>query len=153
MSLILSLEEDNFIQIVPLIEKFTTELEAAAPLFQLEGRKLEEIMRTQPHYLTQYDRIHNEIKALEEWIQIMRDKVYARLWRKYNEGYSKALSTRDIQAYIGNEQELVTIDVILKEVQLLKSNANSIVEAIRQIGWMCGNITKLRIAELEDTIL
>lgn len=153
MSLILQFEEENFVQIVPLIEKFTQQLEAAAPLFQLEGRRLEEVMRTQPHYLSQYDRIHNEIKAVEEWTQIMRDKIYARLWRKYNEGYSRALSTRDIQAYIGNEPDLVSVEILLKEIQLLKSNANSIVEALRQIGWMCGNITKLRIAELEDVIL
>lgn len=153
MSFLLTLDEEKLSEIIPFLPKYEAKIEAARPIFKLEGRKLEEVMRTLPHYQSSYDQSYQELKSLEDWINIIKDKKTGKLWKKYNEGYSKALSTRDIQAYIASEKDIVELNQIALEITLLKSNMQSIVESLKQIGWMVGNITKLRVAEMQDAIL
>ena len=153
MSFLLTLDEDRLEEIVPLLPKYEEQVKAAEQIFQIEGRRLEEILRTLPHYQSSYDQSYQNLKGMEEWISNIKEKKVGKLWKKYNEGYSRALSARDIQAYIASEKEIVEINQILIEVSLLKNHLSSIVEALKQLGWMAGHITKLRIAEMQDAIL
>lgn len=153
MSFLLTLSEDKLEDIVPLLSKYEDKINAAEPIFKLENRRLEEIMRTLPYYQTTYDQAHQDMKALEDWVTNIKDKRVGKLWKKYTEGYSRQLTSRDIQAYIGADQEIVELNQILIEVVVLKNNLNAIVESIRQLGWMVGNITKLRISEMQDAML
>lgn len=153
MSFLLTLSEDKLEEIVPLIAKYEDKIKAAEPIFKLENRRLEEIMRTLPYYQSSYDQAHQDMKALEDWVTNIKDKRVGKLWKKYTEGYSRQLTTRDIQAYIAADQDIVELNQILIEVTVLKNNFNAIVESIRQLGWMCSNIVKLRVSEMQDTIL
>lgn len=153
MSFLLTLDEEQLGEIVNLLPKYEEKIASAEPIFKLEGRRLEEIMRTLPHYQSSYDASYQELKALEEWLNIIREKKIGKLWKKYNEGYARALAARDIQAYINSEKEIVELNQIIVEIVLLKNHLLSIVEALKQMGWMVGNITKLRISEMEDAIL
>lgn len=153
MSFLLTLDEEKLEEIIDLLPKYEQRIHAAEPLFKLEGRRLEEIIRTLPHHLASYDESYQQLKALEEWINNIKEKKVGRLWKKYNEGYSRTLSTRDIQAYIASEKEIVELNQIIIEVTLLKNNLLSIVEALKQLGWMLSHITKLRVAEMQDAIL
>lgn len=153
MSFLLTLEEDKLHEIIPLLPKYEEKVKAAEPIFKLEGRKLEEIIRTVPHYQASYDQSYQELKALEEWVNNIKEKKVGKLWKKYLEGYQRALSTRDIQSYINSEKDIVELNQIIIEVTLLKNHMSSIVEAIKNLGWMTSHITKLRVAEMQDVIL
>jgi uncharacterized protein YukE len=153
MSFLLLLNEDELEKIVPLLPKYEIMVENAKPIFELEGRRLEEIARTLPKYQSSYDQAHQEMKALEDWVNNIKEKKTAKLWKKYNEGYQKALSARDIQAYIAGEKDIVETNQIIIEVLLIKNQLNAIVEALKNLGWMVGHITKIRVAELQETIL
>lgn len=155
MTFILSLDANSpdYSAIIDLIPRYERKVKEAEPIFQMEGRRLEEVMRTLPHYQSSYDQAYQDMKALEEWLNNVKDKINSKYWRKYNEHYTRALSTKDIQSYISGEKEIVEINQVLTEVSLIRNNLLSIVEALKQMGWMVGNITKLRIAEMQDAIL
>jgi hypothetical protein len=153
MSFLMGLDEDKLSEILPILEKYDTKCKAAETIFQLEGRKLEEIMRTIPHYQASYDQSFQELKGIEEWLNVMKDKNVGKKWKKYTESYSRQLTTKDIQAYIAAEKEIVEYNQLLVEVTHLKNSCESIVEAIKQMGWMMSNVTKLRIAEMQDAVL
>jgi hypothetical protein len=153
MSFLLTLSDDRLAEIIPLLEKYEKKIEEAEPLFNLNGQKLEFVCKTLPHHLSSYDQSYQELKSLEEWLNSKRDKVQARLWKKYTEGYARALSAKDIQAYIAGEPEFVTFTEIILEVSHLKGKFQSIGEGFTTMNWMVGHITKLRIAELQDVTL
>lgn len=153
MSFLLKLDEGELDKIIPILAKYEEKIAAAEPIFILEGRRIEEISRTLPHHQSSYDQSHQEIKALEDWIQNIKEKKVGKLWKKYNEGYSRALSARDIQAYINSDQEIVDLNQILIEATVIKNKLGAIVEALKQIGWMLKSITALRVAEMQDAIL
>lgn len=152
MSFILTLEMDKLDAILEILPKYEQKVKDAEPIFNLDGRKLEEIMRTLPFHQSTYSRAHHEIKAVEEWITNVKEKESAKLWKKYLEGYPKQLSQRDIQAYIAGEKIIVEINQILIEVQLIKNHLSDIVDAIKNMGFMMGHVTKLRVAELDEAI-
>ena len=153
MSFILTLDDEKLEEIVPLLPRYEDRIAAAEPIFLIEGKRLEEVMRTLPHYQSSYDQSYQELKGLEDWLNNIKDKKVSKLWKKYTEGYSRQLTTKDITAYIAGEKDIVEINQILIEVALLKNNTLAIVEALKQLGWMVGHITKLRISEMQDAIL
>lgn len=153
MSFLLTLEMDKLEQILVILPKYEQKVKDAEVIFELEGRKLEEIARTLPHHQQNYGRAYQEMKALAEWLQNVKEKETAKLWKKYVEGYPKQLSTRDIQAYIAGEKIIVELNQIIIEVDLTKNHLYEITENLRNMGWMVGHITKLRVAELQETVL
>ncbi len=153
MSFLLLLSEEKLEEIVSILPKYEDKIDRAEKIFEIEGIKLEEIIRTLPSYQASYDQSFHEMKALEAWLENIKEKRVAKFWKKYNEGYSRALSTRDIQSYIAGEKDIVEMNQIIIEVLLIKNKLFSIVEAIKQMGWMVGHVTKLRVSELQDVIL
>ena len=143
----------DLLNVISYLEKYENALKEAEPLFDLKGQLLEKLCRTHPQYLVRYDQLLSEIKSLEGIVELRLEEKEGILWKKYNEGYQRQLSGRDIQAYISGEVEVVKIKEILLEVQSYKSQYNAIVEAFKTMGWRLNNIVKLRISELQDTIL
>lgn len=158
MSIILSLEntendEELFNQLLSIITKYESFVDTAEELFSLQGKKLEEVCRVLPKNIAVYDKHFQEMKSLEEWMIIKRDKIQSKLWKKYVEGYPRALSTKDIQMYIQGDPEFVSFSEIIIEVTNIKSKLQSIIKGFDTMSWMLGHIAKLRIAELQDTVL
>jgi hypothetical protein len=147
-------DEDNlFPQLLKIITKYEGFIEQAEPHFNIDGKKLEEVCRTLPKHIVVYDRFYQEMKSLEEWLMIRREKIQSRLWKKFLEGYSRALSSKDIQMYIQGDPEYVEFTEIIVEVSNIKAKMQSIVKAFEQMGWMLAHVTKLRVAELQDVVL
>lgn len=153
MSFILTLNEENLSSIIELLPKFEKLIACAEPIFNLDGLRLEQVMKTVPQYQHSYDSAYQELKALEEWLNGIKEKRMAKVWKKYLEGYQRALSTKDIQVYAAGESSIVEINQIVIEISLLKNQMLSIVEALKNLGWMVGHITKLRVAEMQEAIL
>jgi hypothetical protein len=153
MSFLLTLDDEKLDQLIPFIEKYEAAITNAEPVFQLTGKKIEALCKDLPHHMSSYDQYYQELKSLEEWLISRREKVNARLWKKYTEGYSRALSAKDIQAYIAGEKDYVAFTEVILEIGNLKGKMQSIVKALEQMGWMLSHITKLRIAEMQDAIL
>lgn len=157
MSVVMTLDTKDdaelFPQLLCLIMKYEKYVEEAEPLFQIDGKKLEEVCRTLPKNLVIYDRHYHEMKTLEEWLMVRREKIQAKLWKKYLEGYARALASKDIQMYIQGDKEFVEFTEIILEVANIKAKLQSIVKAFENMSWMLGHITKLRVAELQDTVL
>ncbi len=153
MSVVLELSEEKLAEIIPLLEKFEKKIKAAEPIFKIEGRRLEEVARTLPQYQASYNQTFQEVKAIEAWVLNIKEKKVGKLWKKYTEGYSRQLSAKDIQMYIAADQEIVDLNQILIEIVHVKDSFDAIVDALRQMGWMVGNMTKLRVAELDQAVL
>ena len=153
---LLSSEEDESRlnqKILRLILEYEAKVDKAEKLFELTGVKLEEACRVLPKNLMTYDRYYHDMKTLEEWLIVRREQVQSKLWKKFTEGYPRALAAKDIQMYIQGDPEFVEHTETILEVSDIKTKLQSIVKAFEQMGWMLGHMTKLRVAELQDAIL
>jgi len=153
MSFLLSIDENDLSQLIPFIDRYEQLIIDIEPYFDLNGKRLEAQCKDLPHFMSRYDQSYQELKSLEEWLISKRDKVAARLWKKYTEGYSRALTSKDIQMYIAGEKDFAAFTEFILEIGNLKGKFQSIVKALEQMGWMLSHCVKLRIAEMQDTIL
>ena len=125
----------------------------AEPIFELEGKKLEDACKEQSKNLLFFSMMLQECKTIEEAIRIKVEEIEGELFKKYNENNQRALGLRDIQYYIKGDPKYVAAYEILLEVVHQKRQLESVVEAIVSMGWSLGHIVKLRVAQLEATVL
>lgn len=153
MSFLFTLEEDKLAEQLPAIfENYEKHIKKAEPLFELEGRRLEEIARVLPHHQTFYAQRANEMKQVAKWLENYKAKLESRFTKNYAQG-QRALAAREAQTYINGEKDIVELNQLIIEANLLQSQLDEIVDGFRQMGWMVGNITKLRVAELQEVTL
>lgn len=150
MSFLFTLEEDKLADQLPKIfENYENHVKNAEPLFDLDGMRLELIARNLPQHQVFYAHRANEMKQVIKWLENYKSKLEARFTKNYSQG-QRALTARDITTFIGGERDIVELNQLIIEATLLYSQLDEIVEAFKQMGWMVGNITKLRVAELHD---
>ena len=128
-------------------------IDNAEPLFNLDNESLEGKCKEHAKNLMFYDLMLQECRTVEETIRTKIDEIESALYRKLNETSQRALGTRDIQQYIKSDPQFVAAQEIMLEVVHVKRQLEAIVEALKAMGWSINNITKLRIAQLEGTML
>jgi len=150
VSFLFTLEEDKLADQLPKIfENYENHVKNAEPLFDLDGMRLELIARNLPQHQVFYAHRANEMKQVIKWLENYKSKLEARFTKNYSQG-QRALTARDITTFIGGERDIVELNQLIIEATLLYSQLDEIVEAFKQMGWMLGHITKLRVAELQE---
>ena len=94
-----------------------------------------------------------ELEAILEYLNIEMRKIRNKHYRKYLEGYAKALSSRDAEKYADGEQEVIDQQHIINEVALIRNKFMGLIKAVDAKQFQINNIVKLRAAGLEDVTL
>lgn len=153
MSITLELKEDTYEkQLLSILPAYAAAVAAAEPLFQLEGERLEKIARVVPYHQATYAQKAIEMKSVLQWLEIHKNRLEAKHLKNYQKG-QRALSTTDMRMLMAGERDIVELEQVIVEVTNLYGQLNEITEAFKQMGWMVGHVTKLRVAELGDVIL
>jgi hypothetical protein len=155
VSLIFELVEDKEKLAAQLIEIFDAaerDINLAAPLFELEGQRLELLLRNLPLHQEVYSSKYQNMKGIVKWLENHKAKLEGIHTRNYMRG-ARALSATDQRTLIGGEADIIELNQLIIEATILQNKFGDIVEAFKQMGWMLGHITKLRVASIEDTII
>ena len=94
-----------------------------------------------------------EIEAVLEYLNIQLRKIRRKYFKKYLEGYNRALSSRDAEKYVDGEDEVVNFEILINEVALLRNRWLGIMKGLDTKQWQLGHIVKLRTAGMEDVIV
>ena len=138
--------------IVPAIEYFEKELGEARLDTSLKG-SVEKNSRDMPGIVEHRFNQLQEIEAILEYLNIEMRKIRNKHYRKYLEGYNKALSSRDAEKYSDGEQEVIDQQHIINEVALIRNKFMGLIKAVDAKQFQINNIVKLRAAGLEDVSL
>lgn len=153
MSFLFTLDEGKLgDQLPPIFENYQQHINSAEPLFSIEGVRLELIARDLPINQTFYAHRAAEMRQVIKWLENYKAKLEARYTKNYSQG-QRALGAREAATFISGEKEIVELNQLIIEATLLYQQLDDIVEGFKQMGWMLGNITKLRVAELQDVII
>jgi hypothetical protein len=91
-----------------------------------------------------------EIEAILEYLNIELRRTRAKFFKQYLENYQRALSSRDVEKYVDGEADVVDMEKIINEFALLRNKWLGILKGIDMKQWQITNITKLRVAGMED---
>lgn len=91
-----------------------------------------------------------EIEAVLEYLNIQLRKIRQKHYKKYLEGYNRALTSRDAEKYAEAEDEVIDMETIINEVALLRNKWLGVMKGIESKNFMLGHVVRLRTAGMED---
>ena len=91
-----------------------------------------------------------EIDAVLNYMNIQLRKLKTKHFKKFLEGYARALTSRDAERYTEGEQEVIDYEILINEVSLLRNRYLGIIKSIESKNFMLGHVVRLRTAGLED---
>jgi hypothetical protein len=134
------------------LEHFENEYWVAADEVKIYGN-LEKSAARLPGIVEQRFNQLQEVEAILNHLNIQLRKIKSRHFKKYLENYQRALSSRDVEKYVDGEDEVVDYETLVNEVALMRNRWLGIIKALDQKQWQITNITKLRVAGMEDATL
>jgi hypothetical protein len=144
--------EDLKNELPTFFAQWQEEIDAAEPVFDIEGERLEKLARDIPHHQFFYAKRAQEARAVVKWLEIEKARKESRHVKNYNNS-PRALGVKEQSLYIQGEKDVVELNQLIVEANLKQQHFDEIVEAIKQMGWMCSNMVKLRVAEMHDAII
>ena len=94
-----------------------------------------------------------EIEAVLEHLNIQLRKIRQKHYKKYLEGYARALTSRDAEKYAEAEDEVIDMETIINEVALLRNKWLGVMKGIESKNFMLGHVVRLRTAGMEDIVV
>jgi hypothetical protein len=91
-----------------------------------------------------------EIEAVLNYLNIQLRKIRQKHYKKYLEGYARALTSRDAEKYAEAEDEVVDFETIINEVALLRNKWLGVMKGLESKNFMLGHVVRLRTAGMED---
>jgi hypothetical protein len=91
-----------------------------------------------------------EIESVLNFLNIQLRKIRAVAFKKFLEGYQRALSSRDAEKYSDNDADVVNMEILVNEVALLRNKWLGIMKGLEAKQWQLGHIVRLRTAGMED---
>lgn len=134
------------------IAYFNTELDDARVEVKLTGN-LERASASMPGIVEHRFNQLQEIEAVLNYLNIELRRLRSQYFKKYLENYQRALSSRDVDRYVDGESDVVDYEKIINEFALLRNKWLGVLKALDQKQWQITNITKLRVAGMEDATI
>lgn len=131
------------------IQHYESELQTAKTEISVRGvieRNLAALPGITEHRFNQLQ----EIEAVLNYLNIRLRKIRSGVFRKYLEGYNRALSSRDAEKYVEGEADVIDMETLINEVALLRNRWLGVMKGLESKNFMLGHITRLRTAGLED---
>ena len=134
------------------ISYFESELQDARIETSLKGN-LEMNSRLMPGIVEHRFNQLQEIEAILEYLNIQLRKKRSESFRKFTENYNRALTSRDADRYVDGDADVYNWQLLINEFSMVRNKFLGLLKAIDAKQFQINNITKLRVAGMEDTTL
>ncbi len=144
---------DNFEKLADILSEYDKELDQVEDRLSLKNKTIERSNMENPTWMSYYDQKKVELKILNDYMEMKVNQIRGRLFMRYKENHMVSLNISEINQYINNEEAYTDQYEILLEVQEVYDKYKQVIEAFKMRSFSLNNITKLRVASLEDAIL
>ena len=152
MSLISRLGE-NYKNLPDILAEYEKGLEFVEDKIKIEGKRLEVANHQHASEQFYYESRKADLHQLLKYFEGKTAAARGMLFRKYTEKYSRELSDRQKDKYIDNEEEYLKQYEIYLEIKHIYEQYEAVCNAFLSRGYALNNITKIRVASLEDVII
>lgn len=134
------------------ISYFEGELGQARAELKMQG-SLERASREMPGIVEYRFNQLQEIEAILQHLNIKLRELRSIKFRQFTEHYNRALTSRDAEKYSDGDPDVVNMDYLVNEFALVRNKFIGLTKAIDSKQFQINNVTKLRVAGMEDADL
>lgn len=144
---------EDYINLEKTLEPYIESLGERDEHLTIKGKTLEIANREQSSWLSFYDERRIELTTYVRFFEMEEKRIRGTLFKSYLEHYPRDLGERAIEKYIDIEQAYLEIHEKLLAVKELATLYESAVDAFKARGYALNNITRIRVASLEDVVI
>jgi hypothetical protein len=145
--------EDIRNKLPDIILYYEADLAMAITRISVKGKTGAEAVKDQTAWPVQYGMKKAEIEKLLKYMWAQVEACRGRLYRKYNENYSKVLGERTIEKYIDNEDEYLQYYQIYLEIEELLKKYTAVCDAWDKRGFALRDWTQLKVVEMQEAVI
>jgi len=152
MATIEDLQED-LSNLKPILEVYSGLLTDFKKDLSFNNKTLSHVNQEQASLLSYYDQIRVELESLMDYMELRVKEMKVKAMKKIFDNSQKSYGERILEKMAEDDPKYIDIYkkyLICKELFM---KAESIVNSFEQRGYSINNITKLRLALIEDTII
>jgi cytoplasmic iron level regulating protein YaaA (DUF328/UPF0246 family) len=120
---------------------------------KLDGKNLNDMEARIGGLMAYYYGIQSEIDGIHQWLEVRYTKVLQKARKGFLEHYNKQLSDRTAQQYAEADDDVLDIRLLINEVALRNRNIQGITKGLEFNHFQLSNLTKLRVAGIEDATI
>jgi hypothetical protein len=135
-----------------MLDYYNLELEQAHKETRISG-SLEKQNQDLPGQVSHRFNQLQDLESVLKYLNVKYDKQRSDHYRRYLERYNRELSDRSIEKYIDGESDVVDMLHVINEVALMRNRYLGIMKGFDVKSYSMGNITRLRIAGMNDHTL
>lgn len=133
-----------------ILAEYENEFNEALTRIKIDNKTLAVANKENPSWLLFYSARRSELYVILKYIESQVERTRGKLFKSYTESSSRDLSDRAKDKYIDQETAYLNKHELYLEIKELYDKFDSVVEAFRARGFALNNLTKLRIADLEN---
>ena len=114
------------------------------------GGQLERNMRELPAHT---ELVFNDLQLIEAVLRNLEIKLRqqrSQVFKRFLESYNRALSSRDAERYVDGDDLVISMEQLINEVAYLRNRYLGVMKALETKAFQLNNITRLRVAGMED---
>jgi hypothetical protein len=136
-----------------MLEEYQKIYEQAEEDLKISGKTIQDACRDFPSLKLFYYDKWAELKHQLDDVEIEIKKLQAVYTKKYTQNYSISLGERQVVKYIEMEEGLVMSQKRKAEILEMVRKFEGVKDAFTSLGFQLNNITKLRVASIEEGLL
>ena len=136
-----------------VLEPYLADLDDIEDKVRIKGKTLEQANKENPTWQLYFDARRAELYKLVKFFEMQVERVQGKLFRSYTETFKRDITDNAKMKYIMNEPAYLRMKEYLLEVKELYDKYEAVVNAYQVRGYAINNLTKLRVANIEDSII
>ncbi len=119
----------------------------------LKNKTIQLCNQEQPSLYSYYDQLRVEIEILNDYLEIKVKEIKMRVIRLIIERSDKTYGERMLERMADDHPSFIDIQKKALKVKELYMKARSAVSSFEQRGYALNNITKIRVAAIQETVI
>jgi len=143
---------DNIDHVVDAFDYFESEYEIARNEIPFDGR-IESLAQRISGVVQHRTAQLYEIEAIMQYLDLQRTKIMTERIKHYTEHYPRSLSEHAARRYAEGDKEVIAMSELRLHMCVVRDKFVSLTKGWEYMHFQLTNVTKLRVAGLEDSII
>ena len=143
----------NYEKLPAILDAYQVDYEECISNQNIAGKTLGQVCTENSSWGSYYAERASELKHLHEYMEMRLSETTGKLYQGFKKGSNIALGEREILHYIKSDPIYIKSHIAMLEVREMLDKFNAAVQTFKNIGYAMNNLTALKVAGLEDTML
>lgn len=142
-------EENNLDEIPDAILYYNLQLEESRKDLDIKGSVMK-MASMMPGIIEYRFSQLQELEAICQYIEIVKNKAFSMAFKSYFEGYNKTMTSRDAEKYANGDDTVIELAIILNSITVIRDKYLGLTKALESKHYQLTNIIKMKAAGIDD---